>query len=837
MKIILTLMFIFCWLGCKANLNVSAKTDQESAEPENPEAVDGEGPDQAAGTSGETIGNGNGQDQQPAKSPEVENRPKPKEDQGSGDSGTVLPPPPLPPPPLPTPGPPEVPSKIAPEYSIARTWLESSDLTIDVTCKDATHIAVLSEPTATPQWTACVSDAPMTFVLADGENTVSILAQFSDASSEVIAANARYFKGQSYLVNDPNPQANGGFGSVQLLKNGNFVVLKKYDNTHGSSAGAIHLYSATAPAAPLASVYGQVSQDLLGEVPVVPQSSGDFFVICPKCTVDGRSQAGKVMRVNGTTGAVVWEVSGPTANDRLGSDGITELSNGHLVIASSHMTVGGVADLGALWLIGSNGTLIKEFRGGGDNFFPSNLGTVPIFPLANGNFFYADPQLLDLDNSLFFHGAYHLVNGQTGDVIYSRFGQDSGTYLGSGGFALVDDERLMVGSSKDESTGNAYGSILLIRISDGALLGSYTGSINGGDLGDIKFYTSATLLSNGNIVVYNGKREGETILINGNTYSEIARIPGSGYLIAGWPAEIRDQGNGNFILQRPVYGYVNNNPSGRGRIDFINGSNGSIIRTHLGPNADDGFSDGGMYELANGNFVVFSHSQSISGFTNNGSVMLLDSTGVLISRYDGLGSSLFGVSIAGTCILPNGNYAVSFGYAETEQNLVLFNGSDGSAIKTIQTSGAPFGFDALKCTADNKIIAANSYTTVGPVANAGSLFLYDGATGDLEYRYDGPHAGFRVGWAGIHDIDGNIFAVINRESTGSSGQANAGSVVLFNKETMTVQSRHEGGSPNSKLSEQNLIYNQGQRYIIAPEPEYSSSTHAKAGLIRLIPTK
>lgn len=135
---------------------------------------------------------------------------------------------------------------------------------------------------------------------------------------------------------DPNPSPNNGFGSdLAALPNGNVVVTAPLDDAGGTDAGAVYLY-------------------------------------------------------DGATGALTSTLRGGSPGDRVGSKGVTVLSNGNFLISSPSWDNGSVVDAGAVtWVdgvAGLPGTVTSANSLVGDSTY-DDVGDGSVIPLPlNGNY-------------------------------------------------------------------------------------------------------------------------------------------------------------------------------------------------------------------------------------------------------------------------------------------------------------------------------------------------------------------------------------------------------------------------------------------------------------------
>ena len=140
----------------------------------------------------------------------------------------------------------------------------------------------------------------------------------------------------AFSLIDPHPVAGNGFGTATtvLSGNGNVVVNVGGDSLMANGAGAVYLFNSMTGAL-LSTLTGSHAGDAVGNGSVTALRNGNFVVTSSQWN----SKAGAVTWGSGTQGVsgVVSDSNslvGSTANDQVGSGGITQLSNGNYVVSS-----------------------------------------------------------------------------------------------------------------------------------------------------------------------------------------------------------------------------------------------------------------------------------------------------------------------------------------------------------------------------------------------------------------------------------------------------------------------------------------------------------------------
>ncbi|MFN5622819.1 MAG: hypothetical protein ACK5DM_02645 [Planctomyces sp.] len=182
----------------------------------------------------------------------------------------------------------------------------------------------------------------------------------ADSDADGIGALALDFPLQQFT--DPNPNAGNAFGSsVLVLSSGNVVVTSPNDDAGGTDAGAVYLFNGMTGAL-ISTLRGSSANDQIGSSGLTQLTNGNYVIASGEWDSGTISNVGAVTWGNGTTGisGVVSSTNslvGSTANDYVGGvfSGVTALTNGNYVVRSSNWDSGAVANVGAVtW---GNGTI------------------------------------------------------------------------------------------------------------------------------------------------------------------------------------------------------------------------------------------------------------------------------------------------------------------------------------------------------------------------------------------------------------------------------------------------------------------------------------------------
>ena len=490
----------------------------------------------------------------------------------------------------------------------------------------------------------------------------------------------------SFEIVDPSPAAGEEFSrGIVILSSGNIVVTDPLDSNVAPFAGAAYLYNPVTQTR-IASIYGDLANDLLGLDGVTALANGNFTIASSRVAAVGiGATVGSVMLLNGTTGAQIGSaIAGDDLADQLGDKGVVALTNGNFVIVSQRDDVNGVIDAGSVRLVdGTTGIQIGAPIAGNhtDALFNPNVTA-----LTNGNFVVAAPNA-DV-NAVATAGSVMLINGTTGAQIGSTIAGDNvNDRLGSDGVAALANGNYVIASAGDDVNGitNA-GSVMLVDGATGIPIGTpIAGDENDDQLGS----------------------EGVTALTNGN-YVIASRLDD----VAG----IFDAGSAK----------------------LVNGTTGIQVSSIDGDNDFDFLGSRGVIALTNGNYVIASPSDDVNGIGDAGSVRLVDgTTGIQIGSTiagDQLSDSL-GFRVAA---LTNGHFAIASPSDDVNGivdagSVMLVDGATGTQIGTTVASdntGDQLGLNSLTAIANGNFVVVSRLDDVNGIIDAGSVMVISGSTGD-----------------------------------------------------------------------------------------------------------
>ena len=374
------------------------------------------------------------------------------------------------------------------------------------------------------------------------------------------------------------------------------------------------------------------------------------------------------------------------------------------------------------------------------------------------------------------------------------------------------------------------GSVILVDGATGVQIGS---TISGDDSNDTLGDSSVTSLNNGNFVIASGNDDvggvtdaGSVMLIDGSTGTQI------GSTISGDDANDRLGSSGILALSNGNFVIISNDDDVSGLADagsviLVDGATGvQIGSTITGDDANDFFGGFSSKALNNGNFVIASSNDNVGGLSNAGSVMLIDgSTGVQIgSTISGDDSNdSFGSSVAA---LTNGNFAVASnrddeGGLTDVGSVMLFDGTTGVQIGSTffgDNANDQIGAIGVVALSNGNYVVSSNFDDVGGITNSGSVILFDGTTGvQIGSTIAGDDAEDRLGRSSITDL-GNGNFVIASANDDVNGLTNCGSIMLVDGATgVQIGSTIAGDNENDRLGEPFILALNNNNYVVVSD--------------------
>lgn len=598
---------------------------------------------------------------------------------------------------------------------------------------------------------------------------------------------------ESHTIVDPNTAAANRFGIKTLeLSNGNIVIASEQQ-----IGGAVHLYNPVTQTF-IHSIYGETLGDFNNEngaLILTALSNGNFVLSAPEYDVNGVTNGGKVMLINGNTGTQIGTaIEGDNNNDYMGGI-VTALSNGNYVIGSPSDEVNGINDAGSVMLInGLTGVQIGttiEGDNAGDRF-----GNIAATELTNGNFVIAaDRDTTAQPNA----GSIRLVNGTTGAIIGTPIvGDRSFDNMGGSGIFALENGNYVIASKNDDVVGFSSdgGTVILMNGNTGAQIGAtLMGASNKrlGQYGVLPLANDEFLVPSPFEDVGGVLQAGTVRIYNANTGAQVGpTLSGSrtnDYF--GHDNNTIQLSNGNIVIASWRANSANN--TNVGSITLVNGTTKAVISTFSIDQADANLGRTAVKALNNGNYLIASNMLDHNGMANVGGVLMFNgTTGAQI------GNTIYGddvndfLSHDGVTVLDNGNFVVASRYDNVNGianagSVKVFDGNTGAQLGTTITGNT--ASDSLSrdgiftLTGSNNFVIASSRVADGSTTNVGSVILVNGDTGvqigaadtgsstDDLYGYDGEFSGGGI----IPLANGNY--LISAENKDDNGNTNTGTVL------------------------------------------------------------
>jgi Repeat of unknown function (DUF5650) len=426
--------------------------------------------------------------------------------------------------------------------------------------------------------------------------------------------------------------------SIRVLANGNFLVTSLFwNNAAATQAGAVTLINgATGIAGAVSaanSLVGTHANDQVGSYYCFLLDNGNIVVVSPTWSSALANQVGAVTWMSGTqglAGAVSPSNSlvGLSANDQVGSAGVSILTNNNYVIQSPTWNNGAAASAGAAtWADGNAATSgvvspANSLVGSTSNDQVGVYGTVA---LANGNYVVHSP---------FWN------NGAATSAGAATWGNGS---VGTTG--TVTAANSLVGSTSND----AVGSIGVFALSNGNYV---VGSPQWNN--DAATAAGAVTWGNGTTGI-SGVVSPQNSLVGTNANDQVGDY--GAYALS----------NGNYVV--PSLFWSNGAVGAVGAVTWANGSVGisgpvTASNSLVGTTALDLVGIGGVYALSNGNYVVDSYGWINAGAARAGAITWADGTVGIVGAVSSA-NSLVGVQandrvgLGFITPLSNGNYVVS----------------------------------------------------------------------------------------------------------------------------------------------------------------------------------
>lgn len=466
-------------------------------------------------------------------------------------------------------------------------------------------------------------------------------------------------------------------------------------------------------------------------VTVLP--SGNIVVTDPDGPVSG---VGAVYLYS-PGGTMLSSITGSSANDHVGSGGITMLKNGNFVILSPHWHNQDVADAGAVtWgdgTLGVSGVVSTEnsFVGGTQGDAVGTAGSVTA--LGNGNYVIATPTWTN-------PGATMVTPTPEANAGAATLGNGQGGSTGE-----ISSANSLVGLQQDDSIG----------------IGGVTALPNGNYLVDSYVWNNGAVADAGAVTFGDGVAGvvGAVSAANSLVGSNADDLVGASAISSGPPylgtPGVTALPNSNYVVVS--YHWANGAASEAGAASFASGSTGlsgaiTAANSLVGARAQDHIGSGGVAVLSNGNYVVDSPDCANVSATKAGAVTWADGSAGLAGVVSA-SNSLVGIQAndavgGGTLIgspdhhhvtaLADGNYVVissawSNGATSNVGAVTWVDGSQAqpsvvSAADSLigTTSGDQAGASGVVGAPNGDYVVASMFWSNGATSNAGAATFLHG---------------------------------------------------------------------------------------------------------------
>jgi Repeat of unknown function (DUF5650) len=550
-------------------------------------------------------------------------------------------------------------------------------------------------------------------------------------------------------INIQGPTGSVSFGyRVAVLPNGNIVVTDPgFDSPTANSVGAVYLCS---PAGALISSFtGSTTNDDVGDGGIVALSNGNFVILSPNWH-GNKGAATWVSGSQGLSGTVSSANSlvGTAANSYVGGF-VTVLSNGNYVVSSPNWNGNAGA---ATWAKGSTGLVgsvstANSLVGATANDYVGSGVTA----LSNGNYVVASS---NWTNGTFANaGEVTWADGSTGLVgnvsaANSLVGTAANEYVGYSVTALKNNGNYVVVSPNWINGSMANAGAVTWADGSAGLSGGVSASNSLYGTAANEYVGSVTALSNGNYVVstpdWNGNH-GAATWASGST-GLVGAVSGTNSLVGSSASDdvaslgVTALTNGNYVVVSPNWNSV------AGAATWADGNTGltgsvSTSNSLVGTASNDAVGSQGVTALSNGNYVVASTAWTNGTFANAGEATWADGSTGLVGSVSAA-NSLVGTATSdyvgySVIALSNGNYVVvspnwSNGSAVNAGAVTWANGSTGLA-GGVSTSNSLYGTAAneyvgvVTALSNGNYVVASPNWSNGSLANAGAVTWANGS--------------------------------------------------------------------------------------------------------------
>ncbi|WP_020467567.1 beta strand repeat-containing protein, partial [Singulisphaera acidiphila] len=486
---------------------------------------------------------------------------------------------------------------------------------------------------------------------------------------------------------DPHPAAGNQFGAVVVpLSTGNVVITSPFDDAGGADAGAVYLFNG-ANGTLISTLRGSHSGDNIGSDGVTALGNGNYVIASSGWDNGGTFNAGAATWGSGTAGvggivSAANSLVGTSPGDSVGNGGVTALANGNYVVrsytwsAAKGAVTWGSGATGIAGAVSASNSLVGTTA-------DDQVGSSGVTALANGNYLVRSGRW---DNGAADQaGAVTWSSGTTGitgvvSSTNSLVGSTAGDAIGASAVTILSNGNyVVISSSWDNGPGKADAGAVTWGSGASGVTGtiSAVNSLVGNKAGDAIGSSGVTALSNGNYVIASPFWDNEAL---GNfdtgaaTWgSGIAGVVGTvstvNSLVGSKTGDNVSNGGvtalstGNYVVASPFWD--NGTTSNAGAATWGSGTSGvagtiSATNSLVGTTTSDRVGNAGATALANGNYVVVSSlwfngtGAATWGMGASGVVGAVSASNSLVGS--GTGDT---VGSGGVTVLTNGNYVVS----------------------------------------------------------------------------------------------------------------------------------------------------------------------------------
>jgi hypothetical protein len=506
-------------------------------------------------------------------------------------------------------------------------------------------------------------------------------------AGEISAANS--------LVGDHTSDRIGG-GSIALFTNGNYVV--KSADWNGNRGAATFVNGTTGITGLVSSensLVGAIAGDHVGNY-VIPLPNGNYVVSSPNCDVNGLD--GAITFGNGTSGisGIVTQSNSLIGAGFTGESRVTVLANSNYVVRT-HLWNGG---RGAV-TFGSGTTGVQGLISASNSLVGANaddrIGSGGVTALTNGNYSVSSPNwnirrgaVTLCDGTVAACGTVTASNSLTGDLQ----GDEVGAIFSDNGIQALPNGNYVVNSSNwhDNRGAATWGNGVTGTVGPISAANSFVGENPNDYVG-----LGAFILANGNYVLPNsnwGNTRG-AITFGSAAGGGSGIVSASNSLIGANPndrvgSETLTLTDGSYLTVSPQWGgdlgAVTWGNGITGVAGIVSSANSLVGSTPVDQIGNGTFDVNGITALPNGNYAIFSPTWDNGSIVNAGAVSLgkpnMPLTGTIIDEN----------SVRGT----RTNYGSTLTFAYDTVNRQFIVGRQGENIVTLfryEINPGVFDFD------------------------------------------------------------------------------------------------------------------------------------------------